>query len=306
MREREKRAWQGLCTGLIWLLRLAYLACLALFAGSLFPPHTRWAGMLAAGLGLTALAQGLLAWGRWALGRETGGPPAPARSGGGVRLEGRLEWRDVTYGPPGSPRPALRQVNFRLTAGTAVVLGETGGLFGALSTGRAAADEGNIYYGNDRLETIAPEELAGRVALLTAGEDPPEGAIGSLLGPEGRAVGRELGLHPLVRAAGGYEAPLARLSDGGQTLARIAAALADKPGLLILDHLLERLDEAAADRVLAAAERRGTDCAAVTVRECLPRRVGRVLEFQGDTLVFQGTRDEFLAWEEAGHGRDTP
>lgn len=222
---------------------------------------------------------------------------------------GALEWKDVTCRLQGRAAPALRRVSFRLSAGVTVVLGESSGLFGPLSVGALAADEGTVYYGAVPVGTMDRAALGRGVILLTGADEPAEGAVSALLGAAdegGRALARALGLHPLILAAGGYQAPAERLSDGGRLLARVAAALARLPRLLILDGLLERLDEDAAERVLETAAARGTDCAALTARECLPRRFARALVFRGDTLVFQGARDEFEAWEEAAYGRDTP
>lgn len=391
----------GICSVLLWMLRLAYGGALGQFVDNLFPPGDEWAGMLAAALAVLAATQLPTSCIRAAFAEDdTQGEPtwepvgancrdwfedalwqhntrenarrglsgcklrraaldvggaivgfgmslvllqtralsfgsvaamwyllaviagaAHVRPGpgekrqersalpiglpGGERLKGQLEWRDVTVNKKMGDKPLLRRVSFRLAGGITVVLGDPMGLFGQVSTGRRPVDEGEIYYGVTPLGRLAPVELSGKVALLGACA-PVDGVhtIAALLGPEeekGRALARELGLHELILAAGGYQARPDRLSNGAIVLARLAAAMAGMPRLLILDHLLDRLDEDAAAGTIAIARRRGIDCVVVTSRENLPPEFDCLLELRGDTLLFQGTRHEFFAREEAEH-----
>lgn len=191
-------------------------------------------------------------------------PPAVAEPSDPIDpgpLRGEIEFRDVTFRYPGTERPVLGGVSFRVDAGrTAAIVGPTGAgksTILALLARRYDPDEGAILLDGvpldrlplDRLRqgmAVVPQDafvfsdtIAGNLALGL-----PEG-----IEPDGRIerVARIARLHDTIESfPRGYATRLGErginLSGGQRQRATLARALARDPAILLLDDALSAVD----------------------------------------------------------------
>jgi putative ABC transport system ATP-binding protein len=198
----------------------------------------------------------------------------------------RVHCQDLTHQYPGTPTPALADVDLAIEAGERVaVLGRSGSGKSTLVTllaGLHRPTRGRILVGDADLATVSERELLalrggvlsmvvqnpGRNLLLYgtaednirfAQRSAPKEIRPSLPTPES-LLGR-LGLGELAGRR------VAKLSGGEQQRLSIAVGLARMPHLLLLDEPTSQLDTASRDRVLdlLAAVCAATGCTVIAV-----------------------------------------
>ncbi|NUW46561.1 ATP-binding cassette domain-containing protein [Nonomuraea rhodomycinica] len=206
------------------------------------------------------------------------------------------------YGP--HARPVVAALDLRVPEGEHLaVVGPSGAgksTLAALVSGLLRPDAGEALiggvpaaYADPSARVLIPQEayvfrgtLRENLAYLA-----PEGDAEEELG---RAVAA-LGAEELVRAAGGYDAPLdpAALSAGQRQLVALVRAYLSPARLVVLDEATSCLDPAAEARVERAFARRGGTLVVVAHRITSARRAGRVLLMDGPD-VRTGTHDELV------------
>jgi energy-coupling factor transport system ATP-binding protein len=238
----------------------------------------------------------------------------------------RIERLSYTY--PGTAGPALSDISLEIEPGELVVLA------GASGSGKSTL----LRAANGLVPHFHGGTISGRV--IAAGMDSREHGTGELAAGVGSlfqdpetqivmgTVRAELafglenrGDPPTAVARGVEEAALAlgiahllerptgELSGGELQRVALAAALARRPSLLLLDEPTSQLDPVAGDDLLAVLRRLNEDLdVAIVLAEhrlerCL-QAADRAVALQQGTIAFDGSPDDFLRW--APHELQTP
>jgi len=234
-----------------------------------------------------------------------------------------LRFDGVTYAYPGAPVPALRDVSFAVEPGEFVVVA------GASASGkstvvRAACGlaphfhggsfRGRVVTGGLDTREHGPGELAAVCGTLF--QDPETQVVLGTVRSE-LAFGLEnRGLAPAAIARGVEEAALAlgvaglldrpvhELSGGELQRVALAAALAGRPELVLLDEPTSQLDPVAGDELVWFLRRLNEEwgTAVVLVEHRLERCLGaadRVLAFADGALACDAPPRAFLEWAAA-------
>ena len=239
-----------------------------------------------------------------------------------------LEARAFTYTYPGRPVPALADISLAIEPGSFTLLaGESGS--GKSSLLRAAAGLVPHFHGG-----VASGELSvGGLDVRDNGPSELSVICGSLFqDPESQVVmggvRAEIGL-PLEQAGHGpsavaravEEASLAlgvahlldrrtdSLSGGELQRIALAAAIAGRPRLLLLDEPTAQLDPVAGDELIWLLRRLNEEwgTSVLLAEHRLERCLGaadRVVALEGGRVVCDGGPGEFLNWADAG-GRES-
>lgn len=181
--------------------------------------------------------------------------------------------RKLSYTFPGRDRPTLREIDFALPTGTATLLaGRTGSgkstllrILAGMAPRLAECCRGMVQLEGEPIDGLPPARRAQRVGLVLQSPDDQlctltplaEVAFGLenlALPPEeiGRRTAealRRVGLESMALA------PIETLSGGQKQRLALAAVLAMRPRVLLLDEPLSQLDPAAADDLVARLRR---------------------------------------------------
>lgn len=234
-----------------------------------------------------------------------------------------LALEDVTYRYAGAAVPALDRVSLEVEPGELVLLvGDTGcgkstvlraanGLVPHFHGGRMA---GRVLVAGMDTRDHGPGELAESVGSLF--QDPETQVVMGTVRSE-LAFGLEnRGEPPAVVARGVEEAALAlgvahllerstaELSGGELQRVALAAALAGRPSLLLLDEPTSQLDPVAGDELMGVLRRlnEDLDVAIVLAEHRLERCLAaadRVIALDAGRIVCDTTPEEFLRWAPA-------
>ncbi len=243
--------------------------------------------------------------------------PAPTRG---------LEVDQVTVAVPGSDKPIVRDVRFRLAAGEALgVIGPSGA--GKSSFLRTLLGIWRPAHGVVRLDGAAFEqwdqEAVGRhIGYVPQGVDLFDGTIAENIArmaiePDSAAVlqaGRAAGAHEMiVRLPAGYDTRVGEagsvLSAGQRQRIALARALYGDPFLLVLDEPHSNLDregEAALEQAIANAKARRAIVVLVAHRPSALAQCDKVLVLANGVQQAFGARDEVLTQVTARPGAPVP
>ncbi len=231
-----------------------------------------------------------------------------------------LELDEVSYLYPRAARPALSEVTLELAAGELVVVAGASGsgkstllrtacglvphFYGGEFTGRAvvggmdtrlhgpgelAAVVGTLF--QDPESQVVMGTVRAELAFPLENQGEPAGTVAR--GVEEAAL--SLGIaHLLGRAT-------AMLSGGELQRVALGAALAGRPGLIVLDEPTSQLDPVAGDELIASLRRLNEDYEATILlaehrlERCLAA-ADRVLALDGGRLVCDAPPAQFLTW----------
>lgn len=234
--------------------------------------------------------------------------------------EPRVVVDDVTFTYPGRDLPTLREISTKIEPGSLVlVTGRSGSgkstllraLAGWIPHHSGGRMRGRVTIAGCDTRTARPGELAQRVGLLL--QSPDDQMCTTTCGAEVAFGLANLALPPATIAArvshsltdaglAGYEERSPRSVSGGQKQRLLlAAVLAMRPGMLLLDEPLAQLDPSAASELLAALEGlRRSGLAVVVVEHRLDElwaRADRVLVLDAGQLAadVSGGQHEALA-----------
>jgi energy-coupling factor transport system ATP-binding protein len=226
----------------------------------------------------------------------------------------------LTYRYPGAARDALRDVDLRVGPGEfMVVAGRSGS--GKSTLLRAACGlvpqfhggqvEGELEVAGMDAGSHGPAELAEVVGLVA--QEPETQVVSTTVRAEIELPLELRGVTPAARSRAVEEVSLALAIDGllerttdtlsGGELQRVAlaAALATRPRLVLLDEPTSQLDPVAGDELISLLRRLNEEwgVAVLLGEHRLERCVSaadRVVALKGGTVTFDGAPREFLEW----------
>jgi energy-coupling factor transport system ATP-binding protein len=244
------------------------------------------------------------------------GPTAPAAVGEGPLLSAGA----LSYRYPGASADALRDVSLEVDPGEMVVLAGRSGS-GKSTLLRAACGLVPHYFGGDvsgelhvaglDVRDHGPADLGAAVGFVS--QDPETQVVSATVRGEIELPLEMRGEAPAARARAVEEAALAlgivhlldraadSLSGGELQRVALAAALVDRPRLVLLDEPTSQLDPVAGDELVGLLRRLNEEwgTAVVLCEHRLERCMSaadRVIAMSEGRISFDGGPGEFLAW----------
>ena len=250
---------------------------------------------------------------------DPGARPDPATKrlvsiGRRLRLSGRLELRDVTFGYRPHHQPVVEGFDLSLEPGQRVALvgpsGSGKSTIASLIAGVHRPWSGDILFDGHARDDIPREIAIDSVAYVNQRVSLFSGSVRDNLTmwnptvPDALVVGaaRDAHIHDeIAQRPLGYDTPVEEGGDnfsGGQRQRlEIARALVPRPSLIILDEATSDLDAAVESRIDDALRRRGCACLIVAHRLSTIRDSDEILVLDGGRTVQRGQHEELMQHE---------
>lgn len=243
---------------------------------------------------------------------STGHPaPAPALAIG-IKLTGRLQVRDLTFGFIPTGRPLIENFSLDLAPGSRVALvgpsGSGKSTIGKLIAGLYRPWNGDILFDGMPIAAIPRRLLRNSLAMVDQDVTVFQGRIDENISlwdptmPEERIVeaARDAALHAeIAERPLSYAHPVAEggrnLSGGQRQRLEIARALATDPSILILDEATSALDPVMERTVMENIRLRGCSCLIIAHRLSTIRDCDEIIVLDQGKVMERGSHPTLLA-----------
>ncbi len=229
------------------------------------------------------------------------------------KLNGKIEFREVSFAYEGQTARALDEVSFTIEPGERVaILGKNGSGKSTIVrqiTGLYQPTEGSVLVDDTDIRQIQPADLRSNIGTvlqdvcLFSGSIKENIALGldNISDKDILVAAKIAGVHEFVGASsGGYDQKLSErgegLSGGQRQAIALARALAPKPSMLLLDEPSSALDSHAEAMLIARLNKatQGRTLLIVTHRMSMVRLVDRVIILDRGRVIVDGARDTVL------------